>query len=63
MKRLQRVAWILILIVDVGYIAWGAGAAVSPDRLLGPQWHGNSARRVRGVFRRVLVGSLRAAPR
>ena len=36
MKRLQRVAWILILIVDVGFIAWGAGAAVSPDRLLGP---------------------------
>ena len=36
MKQLQRVAWILILIVDVGYIAWGAGAAVSPDRLLGP---------------------------
>ena len=36
MKRLQRVAWILILIVDVGYIAWGAGAAASPNRLLGP---------------------------
>jgi hypothetical protein len=36
MKRLQHVAWILILIVDVGYIAWGAGAAGSPDRLLGP---------------------------
>ena len=36
MKRLQRVAWILILIVDVGYIAWGAGAAVSPEHLLGP---------------------------
>jgi len=36
MKRLQRVAWILILIVDAGYIAWGAGAAASPDRLLGP---------------------------
>ena len=36
MKRLQRVAWILILIVDVGYIAWGAGAALSPDHLLGP---------------------------
>ena len=36
MKRLQRVAWILILIVDVGFIAWGAGAAVSPDRLRGP---------------------------
>ena len=36
MKRLQRVAWILILIVDVGYIAWGAGAAASPNHLLGP---------------------------
>ena len=36
MKRLQRVAWILILIVDVGYIAWGAGAAAAPDHLLGP---------------------------
>jgi hypothetical protein len=36
MKRLQRVAWILILIVDVGYIAWGGGVAVSPDHLLGP---------------------------
>ena len=36
MKRLQHVAWILILIVDVGYIAWGAGAAASPNHLLGP---------------------------
>ncbi len=36
MKQLRRVAWILILIVDVGYIAWGAGAAASPDHLLGP---------------------------
>jgi hypothetical protein len=36
MTRLQRVAWILILIVDVAYIAWGAGAAISPDHLLGP---------------------------
>lgn len=32
----RRVAWILILIVDVGFIAWGAGAAVFLDRLLGP---------------------------
>ena len=32
----RQVAWILILIVDVGYIAWGAGAALSPDHLLGP---------------------------
>jgi hypothetical protein len=29
-------AWILILIVDVGYIAWGAGTAAAPDQLLGP---------------------------
>ena len=36
MKRLQRVAWILVLIVDVGYIAWGAGAAASAEHLLGP---------------------------
>ena len=36
MKRLQRVAWIIILIVDVGYIAWGGGIAVSPEHLLGP---------------------------
>ena len=35
MKR-RNTAWILILIVDVGYIAWGAGAALSPDHLLGP---------------------------
>ena len=35
MKR-RDLAWILILIVDVGYIAWGAGAALSPDHLLGP---------------------------
>jgi hypothetical protein len=32
----RQIAWILILIVDVGYIAWGAGAALSPDHLLGP---------------------------
>jgi hypothetical protein len=35
MKR-RQIAWILILIVDVGYIAWGAGAAASPDHLFGP---------------------------
>jgi hypothetical protein len=35
MKR-RQIAWILILIVDVGYVAWGAGAAASPDHLLGP---------------------------
>ena len=35
MKR-REFAWILILIVDVGYIAWGAAAALSPDHLPGP---------------------------
>jgi hypothetical protein len=35
MKR-RNLAWILILIVDVGYIAWGAAAALAPDHLLGP---------------------------
>jgi hypothetical protein len=35
MKR-RDVAWILIFIVDVAYIVWGAMAAASPDHLLGP---------------------------
>ncbi len=35
MKR-RDVAWILILIVDVAYMAWGAMAAASPDHLVGP---------------------------
>lgn len=35
MKR-RNIAWMLILVVDVGYVAWGAGAALSPDHLLGP---------------------------
>ena len=35
MKR-RKFAWVLILIVDVGYIAWGAAAALAPDRLPGP---------------------------
>jgi hypothetical protein len=35
MKR-RQIAWILIFIVDVGYIAWGAMAAAVPDGLPGP---------------------------
>src|SRR5215831_11398694 len=35
MKR-RQIALILILVVDVAYIAWGAGAAAAPDHLLGP---------------------------
>ena len=37
MGRWRRLAWILILIVDVGFVAWGAMAAVLPDHLLGPR--------------------------
>ena len=36
MNRLRRIAWILILIVDMGLFAWGAMAAALPDYLLGP---------------------------
>jgi hypothetical protein len=36
MNRARKIAWILILIVDLGYIAWGATAAAMPDGLLGP---------------------------
>ena len=32
----QKIAWILILVVDAAYILWGAGAAIAPDHLLGP---------------------------
>jgi hypothetical protein len=32
----RQIAWLLILLVDVGFIAWGAAAAASPDHLLGP---------------------------
>jgi hypothetical protein len=35
MKR--NIAWILIVIVDVAYIAWGAMAGAWPDHLLGPR--------------------------
>jgi hypothetical protein len=32
----RRIAWILILVVDAGFVLWGAGAAAAPDGLLGP---------------------------
>jgi hypothetical protein len=32
----RRIAWILILLADVGLLAWGAMAAIAPERLLGP---------------------------
>ena len=34
--RWRRVALILILIVDAGFVVWGAMAAALPDHLLGP---------------------------
>jgi hypothetical protein len=39
MKR-RQIAWIIILIVDVAYVAWGAMAAVTPDGLPGPGGRG-----------------------
>lgn len=36
MDRRRRVAWVLILIVDLGFVAWGAMAAAWLDHLLGP---------------------------
>ncbi len=35
-NRSRRVAWVLILIVDLGFVVWGAMAAASPEHLLGP---------------------------
>lgn len=35
-KPWRRVAWILILLADVGLLAWGAMAAIAPQHLLGP---------------------------
>jgi hypothetical protein len=35
-NRRRQVAWILILIADAGFVAWGAMAAALPDLLLGP---------------------------
>jgi hypothetical protein len=31
-----RVAWILIVVVDLGFVAWGGMAALFPEYLLGP---------------------------
>ena len=36
MTRRRRVAWILILVADAGFVLWGAMAAVAPDHLAGP---------------------------
>jgi hypothetical protein len=36
MKRWRRIAWSIILIADAGLLAWGAMAALLPERLPGP---------------------------
>jgi hypothetical protein len=33
----RQIAWILVLIVDAGFVVWGAMAAAWPDHLLGPR--------------------------
>ena len=36
----RKLAWILILVVDAAYIAWGAGVAIAPDHVPGPGGRG-----------------------
>ena len=36
MKQARHVAWLVILIVDAGFLVWGAMAALVPEYLLGP---------------------------
>jgi hypothetical protein len=36
MKKWRTGAWILVVVADVGLLAWGAMAALAPDHLLGP---------------------------
>jgi hypothetical protein len=36
MARWRRAAWLVIVIADVGLLAWAAMAALAPERLLGP---------------------------
>ncbi len=33
----RRIAWILMLLADLGLLAWGAMAAIAPEHLLGPK--------------------------
>ena len=36
MARWRGVAWLVVVIADLGLLAWGAGAALLPERLPGP---------------------------
>ena len=35
--RVRRIAWLIVLIADLGLLAWGAMAALAPERLPGPR--------------------------
>jgi len=35
-QRWRRLAWLVLVIADVGLLVWGAGAAIIPGHLLGP---------------------------
>jgi hypothetical protein len=36
LQRWRRLAWVVLIIADVGLGAWGLGAALAPTQLLGP---------------------------
>ena len=36
LQRWRRLAWVILIIADVGLGAWGLGAALAPTHLLGP---------------------------
>jgi hypothetical protein len=36
LRRWRRLAWVVLIVADVGLGAWGLGAAVAPTHLLGP---------------------------
>jgi len=35
-KKWRQIAWILILLADIGLLAWAGMAAIAPEHLLGP---------------------------
>lgn len=37
MARGRRIAWLVVLVADVGLLMWAALAALAPERLLGPR--------------------------
>ena len=42
MARWRGVAWLVVVIADVGLLAWGAGAALLPKSLPGPSSEGSA---------------------